>query len=273
MSDLGYLVCAPCKTYLTLGKPVLRDDETVNYYHLGPRNSPRNPAQTLLNESLWKFLADHTGHPLVIKFDYEDGMAEVEENYTEIGGDTADGGIPFEQYLLNWDGLSKSNIDDRTLQTLRRPAINVEHYRDGTISAQVALHVDLPPSLLQQWQNEHGKPLLAISVRDINKSTMLVRNLGLPAPFLLRQIAEVNASRVVFGHFEQLWTKNRPVAVELLHSLPRTLAQVRAAGRSLHIALADLSAGSADAILAELQNAPSDGIEEPITVIDYPTMP
>lgn len=33
MNDLGYLICEPCRTYITLGKPVLRDDGGVNYYH------------------------------------------------------------------------------------------------------------------------------------------------------------------------------------------------------------------------------------------------
>ncbi|MEV5539483.1 hypothetical protein AB0L13_21735 [Saccharopolyspora shandongensis] len=273
MSDLGYLICAPCKVYLTLGKPVLKDDESVNYYHLGPRNNPRNPAQTLLNESLWKFLADHTGHPLAIRFDYEDGVEEVEEDYTEIGGETADDDIPFEQYLLNWDGLNKSNIDSFTLESLRRPAVQVEPFNANIEPPSTAIHVDLPPSILQRWQHDRDKPLRAISVRNINESSMVARNLGLPSPYMLRQIADTDASRIVLGHFEQLWTKNRPVAIELLHSLPRTLTQVRTAGRSLHIALADLSAGSADAILVELRNAPSDGIEEPITVFDYPTMP
>lgn len=272
MSDLGYLICAPCKTYLTLGKPILREDKSVDHYHLGLRNNPRNPTQTLLNESLWKFLADHTGHPLIIRFDYEDGIEEVEEQYTEIGGDVADGGIPFEQYLADWKGLSSPDTGDTTVDVLRRPAVRVEHYENST-STQVAIHVDLPPSLFRQWQLKNSGSLLAISVRNVDKSTTLVRDLGLPSPYLLRQIGEIDASRVVLGHFEQLWTKNRPVAIELLHSLPRTLAQVRAAGRSLHIALADLSAGSADAVLAELRNAPSDGIEEPITVYDYPTMP
>ncbi|MFI0467567.1 hypothetical protein ACH347_26105 [Saccharopolyspora sp. 5N102] len=194
MSDLGYLVCAPCKMYLTLGKPVLKDDESVNYYHLGPRNNPRNPTQTLLNESLWKFLADHTGHPLVIRFDYEAGMEEVEEDGTEIGGETADDDIPFEQYLLNWDGLNRSNFDSFTLERLRRPAVQVEPFNSNIEPPATAIHVDLPESALKRWRNErHEHPIRAIGVSGTSRSSSLVRNLGLPSPHLLDQIGDIAA--------------------------------------------------------------------------------
>ncbi|WP_093261599.1 hypothetical protein [Saccharopolyspora shandongensis] len=109
------------------------------------------------NESLWKFLADHIGHPLIIRFDYEDGMAEAEEDYTEIGGEAADDNVP--------------------------------------------------PSVLHRWQDDRDKPLRAISVRNANESSMVARNLSLPSPYVLRQIADTDASQIVFRHFEQLWTK------------------------------------------------------------------
>ncbi|MEV0700420.1 pentapeptide repeat-containing protein [Saccharopolyspora sp. NPDC050389] len=271
MSDLGYLICSPCRVYLALGKPVLRDGGSVDYFHIGPASSPRNPTRPLLNESLWKFLADHTKHPLTIGFDYEAGMEEVEETYTEIGGHAADCGIPFEQYLLDWNGLSLSGFDSATLESLRRPAVRIEHFDTDITPPATAIHVDLPESALKRWRDERDEhPIRAIGVSGTSQSSSLVRNLGLPSPYFLGQIGDIAASRVVLGHFEQLWTENRPVAIELLHSLPRTLAKVRKAGRSLHLALSDLGPGSTDAILTELRNAPSGGIGEPITVFDYP---
>ncbi|TDD51091.1 hypothetical protein [Saccharopolyspora elongata] len=220
--------------HLTLGKPVLKEDESVNYYHLGPRNNPRNPTQTLLNESPWKFLADHTGHPLVIRFDYEADMEEVEEDGTEIGGETVDDDIPFERYLLNWDGLNRSNFDSFTLESLRRPAVQVEPFNSNIEPTATAIHVDLPESALKRWRNErHEHPIRAIGVSGTSRSSSLVRNLGLPSPHLLDQIGDIAASRGVLAHFEQLWTENRPVAIELLHSLPRTLAKARKTGRVL----------------------------------------
>lgn len=56
--------------------------------HLGSRSGPRNSAQPLVDESLRKFPADHSG-PLVSTIDHEEGAEEIDETCTEIGGDLA----------------------------------------------------------------------------------------------------------------------------------------------------------------------------------------
>jgi hypothetical protein len=274
MSATGFLLCPSCKVCIALGKPVQREDNSVKYFHIG-FGPPRNSARTLLNESVWKFLADHYGHQLRVLSDYDDEQNEIYE-YTEIGADEADGHIPFEKYLHDWEGLTEPGSGDLTVEKIQRPAVQVEHFTGSIPQSSVTVHVDLPHSLVNQWLSQFGEgqgKLISTSVRNTASSGELLRSLGQGPPFLPEQLGSVDAQRIVFTHFEQLWTKNRPVAIELLRALPLALAHARSSGRSLHIALADLSSGSADAILTELRNAPSEGIEEPIIVIAYPAMP
>jgi hypothetical protein len=277
MGAFGYFICSTCRVYIALGKPIQRDDNSVIYFHLGKPESPRNSAQTLLDESLWKFLADHVGHPLSVRLDYEEGMEEVETEYAEIGADVPADGIPFEQYLDDWEGISRPYpfpqwYGDVTLASLQQPSVRIEHYTAEGEPAAVAVHVDLPRSHLASWEGNQAEETRTVSVRAMDDSTKIVRALGLQPPFRLDQISTLDVARIAFVHFEQLWTNNRPVAIELLHALPRELTKVGIAGRSMHIALVDLSSGTANEIVGELRNAPSEGIDEPVLVVHYPTM-
>jgi hypothetical protein len=56
----------------------------------------------VLNQVLWKFLADHTSHRIDVRLEHE--MTEEMYGYQKIGGDS-DKDVSFERYLAGWRGL------------------------------------------------------------------------------------------------------------------------------------------------------------------------
>lgn len=107
MSIYGNLLCHDCKQLLWLGKAIYAGDQ-VAYYHLGSAAEAPNWRQTRLNQAVWKFLADHTGHHIGVYRDFE--MADALHDYTEISGDAlAD--VSMADYLTCWPGLSAEDIE------------------------------------------------------------------------------------------------------------------------------------------------------------------
>ncbi len=102
MSVYGYLNCHDCRQTLSLGK-ALHNDHRPFAFHIGGSEEPPHWARPQLNQVLWKFLADHTGHRIDVRLEHE--MTEETFGYQEIGGDT-DGDISFEGYLAEWRGLA-----------------------------------------------------------------------------------------------------------------------------------------------------------------------
>ncbi|MGW5793104.1 hypothetical protein ACWEV3_21075 [Saccharopolyspora sp. NPDC003752] len=161
-----------------------------------------------------------------------------------------------------------------------RPAVVVHAVRPnhlpGINPATGAIHVDLPHSQVDRWIQQLGsgpERLIEVDVRNVPSTRALIHAVSPDAGTLTEAIARVPAKALLFTKVEQLGVKNRPVLVELLHALPAALTAREANNAPLHIGLVDLSSDKADAILAELHSAPSDDVEEPIIVFDYPTMP
>ncbi|TCO52476.1 hypothetical protein [Actinocrispum wychmicini] len=102
MSDDAYLVCPPCQVLLPLGKPLVGDDGSVVRFHRGAEDAPPNSGQPDLTRALWKFLAEHAGHPMRVKFSYEPDF-DVIAGFRRVGGDTVDD-VPFDEYLRDWPG-------------------------------------------------------------------------------------------------------------------------------------------------------------------------
>ncbi|WP_020475815.1 hypothetical protein [Zavarzinella formosa] len=102
MSIYGYLNCHDCRQTLWLGKALRRDCRPFAFHIGGPELSP-HWARPQLNQVVWKFLADHTGHRIDVRL--EDQMTDAEHACQEIGGDR-DEDISFESYLAGWPGLT-----------------------------------------------------------------------------------------------------------------------------------------------------------------------
>ncbi|MDY3558586.1 hypothetical protein R5W23_005707 [Gemmata sp. JC673] len=103
MSIYGYLNCHDCCQTLWLGKALNHGHSPSACFHIGTENDLPHWARTQLNQVLWKFLAEHTGHGIDVRLEHE--MTDEMWGYREIGGDT-DEGISFEAYLAGWPGLA-----------------------------------------------------------------------------------------------------------------------------------------------------------------------
>lgn len=100
MSVYGYLCCTDCKVSLWLGKAISWRDDDV-----GPKSFARGDAPEglnwkwdILNQVLWKMLAEHTGHTIRVVLEHEFEELLNKDAYTDIGGD-GDDGVSFEEYL------------------------------------------------------------------------------------------------------------------------------------------------------------------------------
>ncbi len=103
MGTYAYLMCHDCRQQIFLGKACRRDSQP--FFHIGDATSPANWTQHQFNQVLWKFLADHCGHHIDVRLEWD--TTEEMAAYQNIGGDTSDD-ITFEQYLSGWPGLAPS---------------------------------------------------------------------------------------------------------------------------------------------------------------------
>jgi hypothetical protein len=108
VSIYGYLNCHDCRQTLWLGKALHRDYRAFAF-HIGSEEQPPHWARPQLNQVLWKFLADHSGHRIDVRLEHE--MTEEMFGYQDIGGDT-DQDISFEAYLAGWPGLAVGGSPD-----------------------------------------------------------------------------------------------------------------------------------------------------------------
>lgn len=104
MSIYAYLSCHDCRQHLWLGKAIHREFRPVAF-HIGGPDQPLHWARQQLNQILWKFLADHTGHRIDVRL--ENQMTTEMFDYQEIGGD-AEKDISAAAYLEDWPGLLHS---------------------------------------------------------------------------------------------------------------------------------------------------------------------
>lgn len=103
MSVYGYLNCHDCRQTLWLGKALHRDFRPFTF-HIGGAEEPPHWARPQLNQVLWKFLADHTGHRIDVRL--EDTQDELPEGYQHIVADSDGTEVSFEAYLTGWPGLA-----------------------------------------------------------------------------------------------------------------------------------------------------------------------
>jgi hypothetical protein len=105
MSIYGYFCCHDCRQLVWLGKAIWHEDYRPLFYHIGSETENPHWSRPELNQVLWKFLADHTGHRIDVCLEHD--MDEAMWAYQEIGGDS-DTDISFATYLAGWRGLSVS---------------------------------------------------------------------------------------------------------------------------------------------------------------------
>jgi hypothetical protein len=91
---------------LWLGK-ALHDQRGVFGYHIGTSDEPPHWKRDLLNQVLWKFIAEHTSHRIDVRLEHE--MTEEMFGYQDIGGDR-DNDVTYENYLATGAG---SNVNDK----------------------------------------------------------------------------------------------------------------------------------------------------------------
>jgi hypothetical protein len=100
VSVYGYLSCHDCRQVLWLGKALHRDHRPLSF-HIGGSEEPPHGKRERLNQVVWKFFADHTGHRIDVRLEHE--MTEEMFGYQEIGGD-GEADISIESYLADWPG-------------------------------------------------------------------------------------------------------------------------------------------------------------------------
>lgn len=104
VSEYGYLLCVDCREFIWLGKAVQNDSRIV-YFAVGDKEP--NWRQPGLARSIWKFLADHVGHPLESVREFSERYDQIvaddppEGPYVEIG-DSSHTGPTFDEYLKGW---------------------------------------------------------------------------------------------------------------------------------------------------------------------------
>jgi hypothetical protein len=101
MSIYAFLNCHDCRQTVWLGKALHREYRPF-CFHIGSEHEPPNWKRAVLNQVLWKFLADHTGHRIDVRLEH--AMTDDMFDYQEIGGDR-DWDISIESYLSGWQGL------------------------------------------------------------------------------------------------------------------------------------------------------------------------
>jgi hypothetical protein len=140
----------------------------------------------------------------------------------------------------------------------------------GSVPITSVTETGLPGLLLISSMNQ---VYAAASIRGhIPSAQALASAIVGDAPTIPQALAQTQAKALVFTKVEQLYVKNRPVLLELVHALPKALASRMSEGRALNVGLVDLSTKDAEAVVADLHNAPTDGIGTPVPVFHYPPM-
>lgn len=101
VSIYGYLNCHDCRQSLWLGKAIHENHRPL-FFHIGPNEESPNWKRESLNQTVWKFLADHCGHRIDARL--ESDMTEEMFGYETIGGDS-DEDVSEAQYLDGWRGI------------------------------------------------------------------------------------------------------------------------------------------------------------------------
>lgn len=105
MSIYGFLNCHDCRQMVWLGKAMHEQYRPI-WFHIGPADDPPNWQRDVLNQVIWKFLADHCSHRIDVRL--ESQMTEEMYGYQDIGGD-GETGISDAQYLAGWRGLRSTD--------------------------------------------------------------------------------------------------------------------------------------------------------------------
>jgi hypothetical protein len=109
MSIYAYWNCHDCRQAIWLGK-VLHSDFKPICFHIGGEEEAPHWQRPLLNQVIWKFLADHAGHHTDVRLEHE--MTDEMFGYKDIGGDR-DTDISYEQYVDGWLELHIGKVAER----------------------------------------------------------------------------------------------------------------------------------------------------------------
>lgn len=101
MSRYAYIACQHCAKTIWLGKAIFNGPQPV-MFQVGAASEGPNSENVLLTRAIWKFLADHAGHALIVSVEGDDHYEAIGE-YEEIGGDEVTS-ISLEEYVRGWSG-------------------------------------------------------------------------------------------------------------------------------------------------------------------------
>ncbi|GAA2817941.1 hypothetical protein [Saccharopolyspora taberi] len=149
----------------------------------------------------------------------------------------------------------------------------------------VALHVDFPTmqcNLFDDYFSRSAGIALEVNLRLTNPDVVVVNGQSVAprdnesgmAMELLRMLSRdaLGGGGVLLRSFEQFWVRNRSQAEELITALPPLLAEAKSRGKILHVALAELSARTADEAIALLRSVTTDRADDPVPVFRYEAM-
>ena len=114
MSRYAYLICPECRRILCLGKAIWaipnHQRASPTHFHIGDSNQPPNWHRRELNQTVWKFLADHAGREIRVIMSKDLDELEDLEKYAEIGGDTLSD-LSVAEYLAEWPGMKAGRVE------------------------------------------------------------------------------------------------------------------------------------------------------------------
>lgn len=156
-----------------------------------------------------------------------------------------------------------------------------------TLHTQVGVHVDLPASLYKPFV-DHFSTNVGVGA-DVNVARtnpdqyMRTGKIHKPsaeeilfASELVRLVGSCSiwGGGILLRGFEQWWVKDRIEAESFVSDLPRMMLNARAASKTFHVALADLSSSTVDQMLTVLTGTDLDldHMTPPIPVFQYPPM-
>lgn len=158
---------------------------------------------------------------------------------------------------------------------------------DQVVREQIGLHLDLPARRYEPFVDHFTAAVgvgVEVNVARTNPDQYLrggqVRKPSAEETLFVREQVLLVANSSIWGGgvllrgFEQWWVKGRLEAKSFLEDVPGLLATARHGGKTLHLALADLSSSTVEQVRAVLAEAdlPEELRTRTVPVFQYPAV-
>ncbi|MCI2420734.1 hypothetical protein MOQ72_25120 [Saccharopolyspora sp. K220] len=198
--------------------------------------------------------------------------------------------VKFLGSINDWENIVAAALiidDERIADAPARPVTAHENPDFGdALRHEVALHIDLPPSLhgpfVDHFTTTAGVGIQVDLARTIPDEYMRNGRTCKPTTMeskivsmliLMVSACSIRGGGILLRNFEHWWTTAHPEAKTLIRQMPTILAAERYGDATLHVALADISPATTAEVITALANAE---VEEslnpaPIPTFKYPT--